>query len=134
MLYSQETSYAIRIIDALKDGELHKASDICASQEIPQPWAYKIAKKLEEAGFIEIKRGRYGGYKLAKPLEAFTFKDMIFSIEPEINIRPCLNAPCPLKRDKGTCSLYHEIMKLQSNIVGLLDESTMEDVLCRDDL
>ena len=131
MLYSQETTYAIRIIDALKDGNLHPATEIVKTQEIPQAWGYKIAKKLEEAGFITIKRGRYGGYTLAKDLEDFSFKDVILAIEPDMNIRPCLNAPCPLKRDKGTCSLYHEIMHLQSKIIGLLDDSSMKDVLCR---
>ena len=131
MLYSQETTYAIRIIDALKDGNLHPASEIVKTQEIPQAWGYKIAKKLEEAGFITIKRGRNGGYTLAKDLEDFSFKDVILAIEPDMNIRPCLNAPCPLKRDKGTCSLYHEIMHLQSKIIGLLDDSSMKDVLCR---
>ena len=133
MLFSQETEYAIRIIDALKDEKQHKAEDICRTQKIPAVWIYKIAKKLQKAGFINIKLGCRGGYTLGKDLETYTLKDLVFAIEPSLCLRPCLNAPCPLQRDKGTCPLYRELLRLQSGLVELMSAGTMKDVLFREE-
>ena len=65
MLITRETDYALRILRALLDGELHTAGQIAQDQLLPQSFAYKIMKKLEKAGMVQMIRGTAGGCRLA---------------------------------------------------------------------
>ena len=49
MLFTRESDYAIRVVRALKDGEKKSIRQICAVEEIPEAFCYKIVKKLEHA-------------------------------------------------------------------------------------
>ena len=54
MLFTRESDYAIRVVRALKDGEKKSIRQICAVEEIPEAFCYKIVKKLEHAGVVAI--------------------------------------------------------------------------------
>ena len=60
MMITRESDYGVRIIRALKDGGLMTIGQICERECIPKQFAYKILKKLELAGLVQIKRG-FGG-------------------------------------------------------------------------
>lgn len=49
LVITRETDYALRILRALLDGELHAAGEIAQTELLPQAFAYKILKKLENA-------------------------------------------------------------------------------------
>ena len=49
MMITRESDYAIRIIRALKDGELLPLEQICQRELVPKQFAYKILKKLERS-------------------------------------------------------------------------------------
>lgn len=57
MLITRETEYAVRILRSLVDLNLKNIREISDEQLIPRQFAYKISKKMEKAGFIEIVRG-----------------------------------------------------------------------------
>ena len=61
MVITRETDYALRILRALLDGKLHTAGQIAQDELLPQAFAYKILKKLEKAGLVEVVRGTAGG-------------------------------------------------------------------------
>ena len=48
MVITKETDYALRILRALTDGELHTVGQVAQSEFLPQAFAYKILKKLVE--------------------------------------------------------------------------------------
>ena len=56
MIITRETDYAIRILRSLADLQLKNIREISDEQLVPRQFAYKISKKLERAGFIEIIR------------------------------------------------------------------------------
>ena len=53
LLITREADYALRIMRALAGGEQRTAADICQQEQIPDQFVYKIAKKLEKAGFFK---------------------------------------------------------------------------------
>ena len=55
MMITRESDYAIRIIRALKDGELLPLEQICQRELVPKQFAYKILKKLERSGLVSIR-------------------------------------------------------------------------------
>ena len=68
MVITRETDYALRILRALLDGKLHTAGQIAQDELLPQAFAYKILKKLEKAGLVEVVRGTAGGCRLSADL------------------------------------------------------------------
>ena len=45
------------------------AAQLCQRELIPQPFAYKIMRKLSKASFVSITRGADGGCRLADSVE-----------------------------------------------------------------
>ena len=128
MLFAQESDYAMRIVRALKDGEKRKLKEISQMEDIPEAFGYKISKKLEKAGIIEIKRGASGGYTLKTPLDALTLYDIIVAIEPDFEIRACVNASCSRNTAHHPCHVHEEIMDIQREVEKLLQKKSMEEI------
>ena len=132
MLLTKECDYGVRIIRALSDNSKKKMFEICETENIPNQYAYKILKKLENAGFLQIERGRYGGYRLAKPLNTFTLFDIIASIDSNIFVSECLRNDrlCSQKVVDGkTCTVHEELERLQGLLISKMQEKTMDKVL-----
>ena len=83
MIITRETDYAIRILRSLADLQLKNIREISDEQLVPRQFAYKISKKLERAGFIEIIRGAQGGCRLTRDLHGITLMDIINVMERE---------------------------------------------------
>lgn len=96
MIITRETDYAIRILRSLADLQLKNIREISDEQLVPRQFAYKISKKLERAGFIEIIRGAQGGCRLTRDLHGITLMDIINVMERENErenmITSCLTA------------------------------------------
>ena len=81
MLITQKKyQYAIRAIFELAKhmGKgPHKISDIAKAQEIPVRFLEVILSQLKGSGFVESKRGFYGGYTLVLPPNEITVGDVL---------------------------------------------------------
>ncbi len=72
MKLSKKGEYALRaLIDlgiAAEVGrELVQVSELSEKQQIPIKFLEQIMLQLKEAGLIESQRGKFGGYRLARP-------------------------------------------------------------------
>ena len=56
-MITRETDYAIRLLRTLRDRERHTVAEAAERELVPQPFAYKILKKLSKAGLVEVLRG-----------------------------------------------------------------------------
>jgi len=90
MLVTRETDYAIRALRALSDGQKKTLADICKVEIIPQQFGYKILKKLSNVGCVTIKRGKEGGYIIAKDFKNWTLYDITVAMENPMDISPCI--------------------------------------------
>ena len=88
MMITRESDYAIRIIRALKDGELLPLEQICQRELVPKQFAYKILKKLERSGLVSIRRGAGGGCILNRSLADLTLLDIIKAADEEFFLNP----------------------------------------------
>ena len=132
MFITMECDYAIRIIRALAAGEKLSASEICAAENIPSQYAYKILKKLERAGFVEVIRGCDGGYKLVKPLSEFSIFDIVSATGKNLFINACLNPEnsCANNSDgDAPCVVHHELVRIQDILIGELSKKSMLELI-----
>ena len=119
MMITRESDYGVRIIRALKDGGLMTIGQICERECIPKQFAYKILKKLELAGLVQIKRGFGGGCALARDLADMTLYDVIRATDEEFFLTHCLQADFDCEYlAKSPCTIHRELARVQ----GILDQ------------
>lgn len=85
MKFSKKTDYAIILIDALKQsyfsGAFECMTDIAKAYRAPKLFLEKVAQELREAGIVESRKGKQGGYRLLKNPTAMTLWDVISVFE-----------------------------------------------------
>src|SRR5665213_2195720 len=86
MRLTVHTDYALRILMylALKKDGLATITEIAATYDISKNHLMKVAHKLSVAGYVESVRGRGGGLRLAKPVEAIILGEVVRKTEPDM--------------------------------------------------
>jgi len=134
MFLTRECDYGIRIIRALASGEKTTAEEICAAENIPGQFAYKILKKLERAGWIMSSRGRDGGYWLVKSPAELTILDVVSAIDENLFINECLrdDRPCKRNQDEEPCAVHKELERVQAELNKELNSKSLLQILTED--
>lgn len=128
MLLTRENDYAIRMMRSMKDGAKHTVKDMCREEEIPEAFAYKILRKLQDAGLVEVERGASGGCYLKKPLEEMDLYDVVTAVDEEPLIMTCLRETCSRNTKAGGCRVHGELVKIQKVLVEELKERRLSDL------
>ena len=117
MRITQETDYALRIIDFLSKNRnaIFGAATISEQLAVPLRFALKILRKLNLAGITSANRGVKGGYYLIKDPKQISYKDVVQAIEGDIYINKCLQDPicCTRGMKKGECVVSRNLRKIQ---------------------
>lgn len=119
MLITRETDYALRILRILSLGEHHTVGEMADRENFPQKFGYKIVKKMEKAGIVQIARGAGGGCVLACDLKAVSLFDLIEAVETKAYLTSCMTPgyECEWRgiRHK-TCVIHGQLAKVQEQI------------------
>lgn len=129
MLFTKESDYAIRVVRALKKGEKLNIRQVCAKEEIPEAFAYKIMQKLNRAGIVSIVRGAGGGYLLKRPVQELTLYDVVTAIEPDFAVMECIHHFCSHNSEDHRCKVHHELLQIQKCVEAMLKEKTLYNIL-----
>ena len=88
MRISLKLDYAQRAVLHLSKGHdgktVARLDDISEKQAIPSSFLVQILTDLKRAGIVMSKRGKAGGYLLAKPPSEITIGDIIDAIDPQL--------------------------------------------------
>lgn len=115
MLIIKEVEYAVRIIDELSREGTLPAAVISKRQDIPSPFIYRVLKKLDAAGILQIKRGPKGGYRLRADLEELTLYDIISAFENTFLVIECMKKDYDCTRNSSfDCCMHKEFSRIQS--------------------
>lgn len=125
MKITQETDYALRIVDHLSSNKdlIIESSRLSQELVMPQRFILKILRKLNIAGITSATRGVNGGYFLKKDPAEITYKDVIEAIDGEIYINKCLESPDLCNRNFAKkCRVHKNLVVLQDIINKELDK------------
>jgi Rrf2 family nitric oxide-sensitive transcriptional repressor len=125
------TDYALRMLMylALREDQLATIAEIAESYDISKNHLMKVAHQLGVAGYVETVRGRGGGLRLAKPIQAIVLGEVVRYTEPDMAIVPCfepINAPCAIQ---PCCVLKRALKKARDAFVEVLDGYTLSDLV-----
>lgn len=117
----KQTDYAVELILALSKlgpGELLSLRAFSRQSTISFLFLQRIAKSLREAKLIESVRGINGGYRLMKPANQISFRNVIEAIEGPFGVIACSkNELCKLE---AMCTAKHGLRSVEAEIAELL--------------
>ena len=131
MVITRETDYALRILRALLDGELHAAGEIAQTELLPQAFAYKILKKLEKAGLLEIRRGTAGGCRLTADLDQTSLYDLMLAMGERSGLSACMEPDyqCSWRSSHGGCGVHCKLLEIQRALDTELRSHSLQEIL-----
>ena len=115
MLISRETDYSIRILRSLGSGEKFTADELCKKELLPNQFAYKILKRLQKAGIVEILRGAEGGFRLNVDLQKMSVYDLVEVMQAGRLIGSCMDGEfeCDWRKREGKCKVHNHLGIIQ---------------------
>ena len=135
MFITRESDYAMRVVRALMGETRLSVSDICEREAITAPFAYKILKKLQNAGIVQGYRGVHGGYALKKDPAELTLYDIYSAIDSDMSIIECLNGRCECARNGQNgvpCYAHDELKDIQDELRTMLRRKSIKDLFEKD--
>lgn len=133
MVITQKSQYAMRAIFELAKREGKgpvKIGEIAEAQAIPQRFLENILNQLRQGGVVESRRGKEGGYLLARPARAITAGTILRLVEGTIYTVECTTAAaedrCPLHGDGVFGPLWE---RARQALEAVYDDTTFEDLV-----
>lgn len=131
MFFSREYDYAIRIIRTLAENGPLPVGRICENEHIPQPFAYKILKRLETACLVEARRGAHGGYRIKANLDSLTLYDIYTVINGDMYVGDCMRQEYVCHNNGGDkrCKVHNEMCRLQDELIRSMRAQSLAQIL-----
>ena len=137
MKLSKRGEYALRaLIDLGIAQELGRPmlqiSALVEKEKLPEKFLVQILLQLREAGYIDSKRGKYGGYSLARPMDQVNFGQIVRLIDGPLAPIACVSqtayarCTCP---DEAHCGLRMLMLDVRNAIANVLDRYTLADIV-----
>lgn len=136
MLITRETDYALRILRTLSAGGYFTTGELAGREILPQKFAYKILKKLERAGLINIVRGTRGGCSLVCDLHKVTLYELLEAMDMHSRLSACMENGYQCEwRESGErdCTIHCQLSKVQDVLDSQLRSHSLYWVLYGED-
>jgi len=137
MNLSKRSEYALRaLIDLGIARELGRpilqVSELAAKEKLPVKFLEQILTQLRLAGYVETKRGKFGGYSLAKAAARIKLGAVIRVLDGPLAPIACVSqtayhrCTCP---DEAHCGLRMLMLDVRNAIARILDRSTLAQIV-----
>ena len=137
-MITMKTKYALKALCHLAlspPGEPVLIADIAAQEGIPRKFLELILAELKQHGILQSRKGRGGGYLLAKNPDAITVASVLRVLDGPIAPVPCLSRtayqPCAECRDEATCGVRLVLREAHAASVQVLEATTLADMVQR---
>jgi Rrf2 family protein len=112
-------------------------SDIAQREGIPRKFLELILLELRNQGILQSKKGKGGGYFLARHPHQVTVGEILRVVEGPLALIPCVSRTaymrCQECRDERTCAIRIVMKDVRDATARILDSTTLADVLKRVD-
>ena len=133
-MLSQKARYALRALVELAraDGGQVTAGDLAARADAPRKFLEAILLELSRNRLVTSRRGKFGGYVLARPAAEITFAEAIRIIDGPLALAPCVSPrlgyrkcdDCP---DRNLCTLREALLRARDATADVLEAYTLAE-------
>jgi Rrf2 family protein len=133
-MLSMKAKYALRAIMTLarNDMQMMQSRAIASDADVPPKFLETILQELKSHGFVDSKRGIFGGYFLAKPAEKIMVGDLIRVIDGPLAPIRCASVTayqkCDDCVDERGCEIRKTMVEVRNAIAAVLDNKTIQDM------
>ena len=120
--------YAVRAMLALAgEGEQRTAAELGRATAIPATLVPRVMGDLVRAGLVANRRGRAGGYRLARSAGDISLLQIVEAVEGDGRRRTCVLRGGPCRRD-GPCDVHDAFFRAQEALFDTLATVSLADV------
>jgi len=105
--------------------------DIARINNIPKKFLDAILVELRNAGFVQSRKGKEGGYRLARPAEEIMVGHVVRVLDGPLAPFPCASRtryqPCD-DCDEATCQVRHMMLDVRQAIADVLDKRSLAEM------
>ncbi len=113
-------------------GQLAFVNDIAVTNNIPKKFLDAILAQLREAGLVEAKKGKGGGYRLAKQPGKIMVGDIVRALDGPLAPILCASRTayrrCEDCRDPRKCEVRLAMTEARDAIAAVLDRKSLADM------
>ncbi len=109
-------------------GQLAYVGDIAAKNNIPKKFLDSILGELRNAGFVQSRKGKDGGYRLARLPSEIKIGHVVRVLDGPLAPIPCASRSQYQRCedcDEATCQVRHIMMEVRHSIAELLDNRSL---------
>jgi Rrf2 family protein len=135
-MLSKKSKYALKALTILAkeygQGPV-LISDIARREEISRKFLEIILLELKNAGILQSRKGKGGGYSLGRPPQQITLGHVIRVLDGPLAPLPCVSRSAYIRcrecRDERTCGIRMVMKQVRDATAQILDSTTLEDML-----
>jgi Rrf2 family protein len=135
-MLSQKCKYALQALLVLarqNSDELLLVSDIAERENLPKKFLEAILLELNRNGLVRSRRGRGGGYALAKPADLITFGQVVRIMDGPLAPLSCVSVnyyrKCDDCRDEQACEIRRVMRRVRDAVAHELDGTSLAQAL-----
>ena len=130
-MLSNKARYALRALMFLAEATPASASiaTLAEQTQAPKKFLEAILLELNRAGLLVSRRGRAGGYALARPATEISLADIIRVVDGPLALAPCASVTAPGKcstcPDMETCPVRPALIASRNAVAAVLETWTL---------
>jgi Rrf2 family protein len=109
-------------------GQLAFVGDIATANNIPKKFLDAILGELRNAGFVQSRKGKEGGYRLAKPATEIKIGHVVRVLDGPLAPISCASRTryerCE-DCDEATCRVRHIMLEVRQAVANVLDSRSL---------
>jgi len=131
-MLSQKARYALRaLVELAREGGQATAGELASRADAPRKFLEAILLELARNRVVVSRRGKFGGYSLARSPGEISFAEVIRIIDGPLALAPCVSRlafrkcdDCP---DLATCTLREALLRARDATAHVLEGYSLAD-------
>jgi len=130
MRLSTKTRYAARAmaeLGSVKNGGSLSVREVAERQHLSAKYLENIFQVLSSAGLLAVIRGKHGGFRLAKPAQNISLREVFEALEGSLAPVDCVDDPrrCSMA---DTCPTRDTWVELHESLLSVLERTTIHQL------
>ncbi|KKC31088.1 RrF2 family transcriptional regulator [Devosia psychrophila] len=133
-MLTKKGKYGLKALSALSElapGQLAFVGEVASANRIPKKFLDAILAELRNAGFVQSRKGKTGGYCLARPADEIKIGHVVRVLDGPLAPIPCASKtryqPCT-DCDEATCQIRHLMLDVRNAIADVLDNTSLSQM------
>jgi len=130
VIFSKKCEYglqAVLLLASRQSEEIVPAEEIAKKLNIPKEFVSKILQSLTESGLVYSRKGKAGGFAMAKDPKAIRLIDIVTAIDGLSIFNSCVLG-FPNCNPEHPCPLHEKWGALRTNAYNMLTDQTLDQL------